>query len=255
MTKVDGRTKAAAKQMDESLKRLQTDHVDLMQFHEVIRMEVADGFSAEGSFTGHKDPAVHLRMLDVAREKGFHFDAVLFPSNPMDWSFRSFMHQVLPVAAKDGIAIQTMKPMGDGILLESNAVTPAECLMYALSQPVSVVIHGMEKLEHLDHALSVVKNFKPLTEAQIEALAAKAESGWVSKRGPVVRGAAELTLGWAGREAYPTYLSSHMKRSRWVSGAALVTTSMVSTCTSRPLAAGHLGRPGPLGSNFFVKFA
>jgi len=98
----------------------------------------------------------------------------------MDWSFRSFVHQVLPVAAKDGLAIQTMKPMGDGILLESNAVPPAECLMYALSQPVSVVIHGMEKLEHLDHALSVVKNFKPLTKPQIKALAAKAKQAAMS---------------------------------------------------------------------------
>lgn len=194
MTKVDGRTKElAAKQMDESLKRLQTDHVDLMQFHETIRLEDPDRFFAPGGayeaflearkagkfryigFTGHKDPAVHLRMLNMARARGFHFDAVLFPSNVMDWSFRSFVHEVLPVAIQDGVAVQTMKPMGDKFVLESGVVTPTECLQYALSQPVSVVIHGMDKVEYLEHALSVVRNFKPLTGQQIAALGQKAK--------------------------------------------------------------------------------
>jgi aryl-alcohol dehydrogenase-like predicted oxidoreductase len=194
MTKVDGRTKqAAAKQLDESLKRLQTDHIDLLQFHEVIRMEDPDRFFATGGaleaflgarkagkiryigFTGHKDPAVHLRMLELARAHGFHFDAVLFPSNVMDWSFRSFIHQVMPVAIKDGVAIQTMKPMGDKFVLEAGVASPTECLQYALSQPVSVVIHGMEKMEYLDHALQVVKSFKPLSTEQISALGARAK--------------------------------------------------------------------------------
>lgn len=192
MTKVDGRTKdLAAKQLDESLKRLQTDHVDLLQFHETIRMEDPDRFFAPGGaleafldarkagkirhigFTGHKDPAVHLRMLSLAQEKNFHFDAVLFPSNVMDWTFRSFVRQVMPVALKQGIAVQTMKPMGGKFILESKTATPAECLQYALSQPASVVIHGMEKMEYLDHALEVVKNFKPMTPAQISALTAR----------------------------------------------------------------------------------
>jgi len=194
MTKVDGRTKdAAAKQLDESLKRLQTDHVDLLQFHEVIRMEDPDRFFAKGGaleafldakkagkirfigFTGHKDPAIHLRMLSMAKENGFHFDAVLFPSNVMDWSFRSFVHQVMPVALAEGIAVQTMKPMGGKFILESNTVSPAECLQYALSQPTSVVIHGMDKMEYLEQSLEVVKNFKPLTPVQISALANKAK--------------------------------------------------------------------------------
>jgi predicted aldo/keto reductase-like oxidoreductase len=194
MTKVDGRTKdAAAKQLDESLKRLQVDHVDLLQFHEVIRMEDPDRFFAEGGaleafldakkagklryigFTGHKDPLIHLRMLSMAKEKGFHFDAVLFPSNVMDWSFRSFVHQVMPVALAEGIAVQTMKPMGGKFILQSNTVTPAECLQYALSQPTSVVIHGMEKMEYLQQTLDVVKNFKPLSQQQIAALADKAK--------------------------------------------------------------------------------
>jgi aryl-alcohol dehydrogenase-like predicted oxidoreductase len=194
MTKVDGRTKdSAAKQLDESLKRLQTDHVDLLQFHEVIRMEDPDRFFAEGGaveafldarkagkiryigFTGHKDPLIHLRMLSMAKEKGFHFDAVLFPSNVMDWSFRSFIHQVMPVALQEGIAVQTMKPMGSKFILDSKTVTPTECLQYALSQPTSVVIHGMDKMEYLEHSLAVVKNFKPLTHDQIAALAGKAK--------------------------------------------------------------------------------
>jgi aryl-alcohol dehydrogenase-like predicted oxidoreductase len=194
MTKVDGRTKElAAKQLDESLRRLQTDHVDLLQFHETIRMEDPDRFFAPGGaleafldarkkgkiryigFTGHKDPAIHLRMLEMARAKSFHFDAVLFPSNVMDWSFRSFVHEVMPVALRDGIAVQTMKPMGGKFILESGAVTPTECLQYALSQPASVVIHGIDKMEYLDHALGVVKNFKPLTNSQIAALGEKAK--------------------------------------------------------------------------------
>lgn len=194
MTKVDGRTKeAAAKQLDESLKRLQTDHVDLLQFHEVIRMEDPDRFFASGGaleafldarkagkirymgFTGHKDPAIHLRMLSVARDNGFHFDAVLFPSNVMDWNFRSFIHQVMPVALREGIAVQTMKPMGSKFILDSKSVTPDECLQYALSQPASVVNHGIDKMEYLEHTLRVVKNFTPLTKQQIAALAGKAK--------------------------------------------------------------------------------
>jgi predicted aldo/keto reductase-like oxidoreductase len=194
MTKVDGRTKeTAAQQLDESLRRLQTDHVDLLQFHELIRMEDPDRFFAPGGaleafqdakkagkiryigFTGHKDPAIHLRMLELAQEKGFHFDAVLCPSNVMDWSFRSFLHQVMPVALKQGIAVQTMKPMGGKFILDSKTVTPTECLQYALSQPTSVVIHGMEKMEYLEHALGVVKNFKPLTDQQISQLGEKAK--------------------------------------------------------------------------------
>ena len=126
-------------------------------------------------FTGNKDPAVHLRMLELARTHGFHFDAVLFPSNVMDWSFRSFVHQVMPVAIRDGIAIQTMKSMGDKFVLEAGVASPTECLQYALSQSTSVVIHGMEKMEYLEHSLEVVKNFKPLSSEQISALGTRAK--------------------------------------------------------------------------------
>src|SRR5437667_10722386 len=158
MTKFDGRTKAAtARQIEESLKRLETETIDLMQYHENIRMEDPDRFFApRGSlealleakkagkiryigFTGHKDPAVHLRMLDVAAEHKFHFDACQMPLNVMDAHFRSFGHQVVPRLVKEGIAVLGMKPMGDGNVLKSGTVTPIECLQYALTLPTSVV--------------------------------------------------------------------------------------------------------------------
>jgi aryl-alcohol dehydrogenase-like predicted oxidoreductase len=152
MTKFDGRTKeSTARQIDESLRRLQTDRIDLMQFHENIRMEDPDRFFAPAGslealleakkagkiryigFTGHKDPAVHLRMLDVAAQHKFHFDACQMPLNVMDAHFRSFGHQVVPRLVKEGIAVLGMKSMGDGNVLKSGTVTPLECLHYALT--------------------------------------------------------------------------------------------------------------------------
>ena len=183
-----------AKQIDESLKRLQTDHVDLLQFHETIRMEDPDRFFAPGGaleafedarkagkirfigFTGHKDPSVHLRMLDVAqRPRASISTPCCFP--PMSWTGASAAScmKCCPSRIKDGIAVQTMKPMGGGFILKSGVATPTECLQYALSQPVSVVIHGMDKLEYLEHSLGVVKNFHPLTGQQIAVLGEKAK--------------------------------------------------------------------------------
>jgi aryl-alcohol dehydrogenase-like predicted oxidoreductase len=112
-------------------------------------------------------------MLEMARQKSFHFNAVLSPSNVMDWSFRSLVHQLMPVALREGIAVQTMKPMGGKFILESQTVTPEECLQYALSQPTSVVIHGMDRMEYLEQSLEGVKHFKPLSERQIAALAGR----------------------------------------------------------------------------------
>ncbi len=189
MTKFDGRTKeATAKQIDESLQRLQTDHIDLMQFHENIRLEDPDRFFApEGAlealseakkagkiryigFTGHKDPLVHLRMLDVAAQNKFHFDACQMPLNVMDAHFRSFTHQVVPRLVKEGIAVLGMKSMGDGNVLKSGAVTPIECLHYALSLPTSVVINGCESMERLDQAFEAARTFKPMSEAEMATL-------------------------------------------------------------------------------------
>ena len=193
MTKIDGRTRLAAeKQIDESLAHLKTDHIDLMQFHEVIRMEDPDRiFGEDGAavamlaakkagkvsfigFTGHKDPLVHLRMLEVAAAHNFNFDAVLMPLNVMDASFRSFQHQVLPVLLERGIGVLSMKPLGSGVLLESGVVTAIEGLQYAMSLPTSTVINGMDSMDRLEQALQAVRTLKPLNQSEMAALEAKA---------------------------------------------------------------------------------
>src|ERR1041385_4109917 len=192
MTKIDGRTKeSAAKQIDESLRRLQTDHVDLMQFHEAIRMEDPDRIFAPGGameamqeakkagkvrfigFTGHKDPLVHLRMLEVAADHKFHFDAVQMPLNVMDAHFRSFGRQVLPVLVKEQIGVLGMKPMGSGVILKSNTVKPIECLHYAMNLPTSVVITGIDSMQILDQAFEAVRTFQPMTSGEVESLLKK----------------------------------------------------------------------------------
>jgi predicted aldo/keto reductase-like oxidoreductase len=196
MTKFDGRTKAAtASQIDESLKRLQTDMIDLMQYHENIRMEDPDRFFAPAGplealleakkagkiryigFTGHKDPAVHLRMLDVAAAHGFQFDSCQMPLNVMDAHFRSFEREVVPRLVRAGIGVLGMKPMGDGFILKSGAVTPRECLHYALNLPTSVVITGCESLERLDQALEAARTFQPMSQTAVEAILRKTRSG------------------------------------------------------------------------------
>ncbi len=192
MTKIDGRTKAlAAKQLDESLQRLQTDRLDLLQHHEVIRMEDPDRIFAENGameavfeakkagkvryigFTGHKDPAVHLRMLEVAAQHQCRFDAVQMPLNVMDAHFRSFARQVLPVLLKEGIGVLGMKPLGSGSIVRAQVVTATECLHYALNLPTSVVITGIDSPKVLDQALEAVRIFKPMSEEQVAALLAR----------------------------------------------------------------------------------
>src|SRR5437899_11661240 len=172
MTKIDGRTRQeAAKQIEDSLKRLQTDHIDLLQHHEVLRMEDPDRIFAEGGaqeavlkgkkagkirfigFTGHKDPLVHLRMLGVAAQHEFRFDTVQMPLNVMDAHFRSFEKHVLPVLVTEGIGVLGMKPMGDGLILKSKTVTPIECLHYAMTLPTSTVITGVDSLKILEQDL------------------------------------------------------------------------------------------------------
>jgi aryl-alcohol dehydrogenase-like predicted oxidoreductase len=192
MTKFDGRTKAAAaQQIDESLKRLQTDHRDLLQVHEVIRLEDPDRVFAPGGaiealldarktgktryvgFTGHKDPFVHLRMLDTAAKHNFRFDAVQMPLNPLDAHFRSFHDQVLPILVREQIGVLGMKPLANGIIPQNNIASTADCLHYALTLPTSTVITGMESLQALDRVLDAVRTFKPLTPDQITALLAR----------------------------------------------------------------------------------
>ena len=189
MSKIDGRTKeAAAKQIDESLQRLQTDHLDLMQFHEVIRLEDPDLIFAEGGameamlaakqagkvryigFTGHKDPYVHLRMLAVARSHNFHFDAVQMPLNVMDAHFRSFGEQVVPVLVREKIGILGMKGFGDHYILDSKTVQPLECLHYCLNLPVSVQITGIDSPRILDQAFEAARTFSPMSQQQVASL-------------------------------------------------------------------------------------
>ena len=194
MTKIDGQTKpAAAAQIDESLRRLQTEHIDLLQFHEVIRMTDPQRIFAPAGgmeavleakkagkvryigFTGHKNPAMHLNMLETAATHQFHFDAVQMPLNAMDAHFESFEKKVLPILVQKEIGVLGMKPMGAGLLLKSNTVSPVQCLRYAMSLPTSVVITGCESLANLQQALDVARNFKPLTTAESAALLAKTQ--------------------------------------------------------------------------------
>src|SRR6202140_1391351 len=196
MTKIDGRTKQeAARQMDESLKRLQTDHIDLLQHHEVIRPEDPDRIFGKGGaqeamlearkagkiryigFTGHKDPLIHLRMLKIAAENDFHFDAVQMPLNVMDAHFRSFEDQVLPVLLKGEIGVEAMKTFGDDYILRSKTVQPIEALHYSMTLPTSVVITGVDNLRVLDQAIEAARTFKPLGAEEIAALFGRRREG------------------------------------------------------------------------------
>jgi aryl-alcohol dehydrogenase-like predicted oxidoreductase len=192
MTKIDGRTKAAAtNQINESLRRLQTDRIDLLQFHEVIRDTDPDRIFAEGGgmeavleaqkagkvrfigFTGHKSPDIHLKMLATASKHGFTFDAVQMPLNVMDAHFDSFEKKVLPVLLKNDIGVLGMKPMGDHFILDSKTATAVECLHYAMNLPTSVVITGCDSLPILQQALQAARSFQPMDSSQVAALLAK----------------------------------------------------------------------------------
>ncbi len=192
MTKIDGRSKKeAARQLDESLRRLQVDMIDLVQHHEVLRYEDPHRiFDDEGAnaalvearksgklryigFTGHKDPRVHLYMLQVAADHGFIFDAVQMPLNVMDAHYRSFGNEVLPELVRQNIGVLGMKSMANGILLKSKTVTPIECLHYALNLPTSVVITGIDSMEILDQACEAVRTFHPMSDEEVRSLLVK----------------------------------------------------------------------------------
>lgn len=195
MTKIDGQTKqAATQQLEESLRRLQTDHIDLLQFHEVIRetdparifgeggsMEVALAARKQGKiryigFTGHKSPDIHLKMLDTAFAHQFTFDAVQMPLNVMDAHYDSFEKKVLPVLVKHNIGVLGMKPMGDKIILNSKTASAIECLHYAMNLPTSVVITGCDSLPILQQAFEAARTFKPMGKDEIAQLLAKTAS-------------------------------------------------------------------------------
>lgn len=189
MTKVctHGRKKQLAmQQLEESLTRLQTDHLDVWQVHEVIYyndpekayasdgvLEALTAAKQQGKvrfvgFTGHKNPSIHLEML----QRGYSFDTVQMPINPFDPSYRSFEREVLPVAVSKGMAVFSMKSMsGSGESIVHGALTPTEALSYAMSVPgVSTTISGMDSMEVLDQNLHILHSFKPLDEKQMNAL-------------------------------------------------------------------------------------
>ena len=198
MTKIDGRTKqAATQQLEESLRRLQTDHIDLLQFHEVIRDTDPDRIFAKGGgmeavleakkqgkvryigFTGHKSPDIHNKMLETAFTHKFTFDSVQMPLNVMDAHYNSFEKKTLPILVKHGIGVLGMKPMGDKIILHSKTATPVECLHYAMNLPTSVVITGCDSMQILQQALEAARSFKPMSEDDVAALLAKTSTAAV----------------------------------------------------------------------------
>ncbi len=188
MTKVctHGRSAALAmKMLDQSLRRLQTDHLDLWQVHAISfdndpglayakggvleRIEQAkrEGKTRFVGFTGHKEPALHLQML----RRGFPFDTVQMPLNPFDASFRSFERQVLPEVNRRGMGGLGMKSMGGtGAAIRQGVLTAAEALRYAMSLPVATTISGIDSGEILHQNLKVARGFKPMTEQEKDAL-------------------------------------------------------------------------------------
>src|SRR5262249_18885937 len=221
MTKIDGRTKkAAAEQLDQSLRRLQTDVSDLLQHHEVIRLEDPDRIFADGGameallaakkagkvrfigFTGHKDPLVHLRMLEVAARHKFRFDTVQMPLNVLDAHFRSFEKSVLPVLVREEIGVLGMKSMGDGLVLKSKTATPVECLHYAMTLPTSTVITGIDSLDILKQDLEAVKTFRLLTDKQVADLLARTAKAAADGRFERFK----TTNGFDGTAKHPQWL-------------------------------------------------
>jgi aryl-alcohol dehydrogenase-like predicted oxidoreductase len=185
MTKPHPRDKKGAlKSLDDSLRRLQTDYLDLWQFHEIVYETDPDWiFSPNGAveaayiakkagkvryvgFTGHYRPAYHLKMLS----KPYEWDTVQMPLNVFDPHYRSFQKQVLPVLVERNIGVIGMKPLASGFVVKSKAVPPVEALHYALNLPVSTVCTGCDTMEILEQAVRAATTFKPLTPEQVAAI-------------------------------------------------------------------------------------
>lgn len=225
MTKFDGRTKQSAlQQLDESLNRLQVDHLDLWQFHENNRLEDPDRFFAEGGaaeaieeakqtgkiryagFTGHKDPFVHIRLLEMAEQRNFHFETVQMPLNVMDAHFRSFEKHVLPLLVEKQMGVLGMKSMGDKQILKSNLISPLDCLRYSLRLPTSVVITGIDSMDILDQACEAVATYRSLSDADIAALLKTTEQAGRSGRFEPFK----TTEGFDATAFHPEWLDSRM---------------------------------------------
>lgn len=187
MTKHHGRDKKTAlEHLDDSLRRLETDVIDLWQFHEVVYakdpemihtlggIEAAEEAKKAGKvryigFTGHKDPAIFKDMLD----RGYAWDAVQMPINAFDAHFMSFATEILPILIERDIGVIAMKTLGDGHILKANVIEPAEALRYAWSQPVSVALSGMNSLDILRTNVALARNFTAMPEAEQQTLLAK----------------------------------------------------------------------------------
>ena len=195
MTKIDGRTAASAMaQLETSLKRLQTDHLDLLQFHEIIRWDDPDRIFADGGaleavlkaqqqgklkyigFTGHKAPAIHRKMFQVAAQHHFHFDTVQMPVNVMDSHFDSFQQMIFPIAQERKTAVMAMKTFGDTFIVDTHIASPIELLHYGMSQPVALVITGCDKMPILQQALEAARSYQPMSAADQQALLARTAS-------------------------------------------------------------------------------
>ena len=200
MTKIDAHiADVATEQIDQCLRRLQTDRIDLMQVHEVIRHDDPERVFAPGGtmealiaaraagkiryigFTGHKDPAIHLKMLDM----GFDWDTVQLPLNCVDSHHRSFETEVLPVLVGRNIGVLGMKPMAAGEAPRNGVATAEECLRYAMSLPTSVVITGCDSLAIAEQAIRVWRDFKPMTPGEMAELRARTAA---RARGGVLEG-------------------------------------------------------------------
>jgi len=223
MTKLDGRTAEAAQgQLEQSLKRLGTDVIDLVQIHEVIRESDSDRVFAPGGaieglvrareagklrfigFTGHKSPAIHARMLATAAAHGFRFDTVQMPLNVMDPHYESFEKEVLPNLVRDEVGVLGMKSLGDKIILASGAATALECLRYTMTLPTSVVITGCDSLGVLQQALYAAMTFVPMTAPEVDALLARTAD--VGKDGRFEH--FKTTARFDGTAANPKWLES-----------------------------------------------
>lgn len=201
MTKIDGRTAAAARaQLETSLSRLQTDHIDLLQFHEIIRPDdPARVFAAGGAleavlrareqgkiryigFTGHKSPAIHASMFEMADRHGFHFDTVQMPLNIMDAHYDSFEKTVVPMAVARGTGILGMKAFGDPYIVQTGLMPPIQMLQYPMSLPISIQITGIDSMDILHQALEAVRTYRPFSQEMRDSLLARsAEIGRTGK--------------------------------------------------------------------------
>ncbi len=187
MTKVCARDRAGAmEQLEESLRRLGTDRLDLWQFHEINydndhEWIFAPGGAAEAArealksgkvryvgFTGHKHPDFLLSML----EHDFPWTTVQMPINVLDASFRSFGKRVLPELQKRGIATLGMKSLGgEGQLIRKAGLTPQQCIRFALSQPIATLVSGMDSIEVVDQNVAIARDFQPMSEEELSELA------------------------------------------------------------------------------------